>query len=191
MTHRYIRQADTGKSIDALLTATWLLAAWGSIGRWLERGEALLDANQQADLRMTLTSGKYDRHAVVLEPGGSGWGNTLRLECFTDDAFEKRLLTDRIDARQFHWRPAAEPRIDGVRAHLAGGAIIEATWSENGAGEALLVADNAGGSGSWGTQTDRRNGEPIAWPPREAVEAGVARAAEVARRRATDAAGRR
>ena len=184
--HRYIRQADTGTSIDALLAATGVLACWGAAVHWVETGAALLDPEEQRRLDIALTEDKYGRHAIIPEPGTNGWGRTLRLACNADDAFAARLLTDRIDARQLHWRPAATPRIDGVRAHLDGGAVIEATWSEGGGAEALLVSDHTSGdNGSWGRKTDRRTGKPIAWPPRAAVEAGVARAVQTARRRAT------
>ena len=216
--HRYIRRAESAAGIDALMAATAILAGWGAAVSWVEQGVALLDADEQYQLRVGLTTDKHGRHAIVLEPGGSGWGKTLRLKCEADHAFARRLLSERIDTRQYAWRPADEPRIDGIRAHLRteridpqrfawqptdepridgilarltddGPAVtIEATWPESGSGEAVLAVDDGGGiHGTWGLPADRRTGNALAWPPRAAIEAGIARAALEARRRATRA----
>ena len=72
MRHRCIRRAESAAGIDALMAATAILAGWGAAVSWVEQGVALLDADEQYQLRAKLTSDKHGRHAIVLEPGGNG-----------------------------------------------------------------------------------------------------------------------
>ena len=177
-----LRQAQSRSTVEALATAAATLAAWGAAAAWMEDGRRLLDDSEQASAGLRLAEDAAGRRAEVDGVPADKEVRTLRSAAEVDELFGLRLLTSRIEARQFEWRPPGRPRIDGIRATLAtteAELTIEAEWNDGRQREAVLWGEEPGGGlGSWGRTRDG------GWPPEAAIRHGLEQAAETARRRA-------